>query len=101
MIKFLVNIMTQKKSIEFRDSKDANTKWIFHVRIYFKEILGFTQHQQNATSGPRYEIKMKGNSDGNATVVGLAGPTNVTHFTIGDTSWYVQHYTPNFPQQLY
>ena len=44
----------------------TNTKSIknkYHVRIFLKDIFGFSQHQENGTFGLSYKLALAGNND--------------------------------------
>ena len=90
-------------SIGFDRSRDrrqrdlTNNKKIkrkYHVRIYLKDIFGFSKYQEKPTYGLGYEFTLTRNTDNSvsdeddATVFGK--------IKINAIEWYIPHYTPSF-----
>ena len=69
----------------------------FFVRIMFKDIFGFAEHQGKATYGLDYKLTLTKTSDNSVLIKGIA--TNIGKIKIISIEWYVPHYTSSIPQQ--
>ena len=78
-------------------TNNKNIKGKYHVRIYLKDIFGFTEYQEKATYGLGYKLTMTRNSDN--AVLNKDNAINVGKIKINAIEWYVPHYTPSIQQQ--
>ena len=90
-------------SIGFDHSRDrrkqelTNTKNItgkYHLRIYFRVILGFAGHQETASYGLGYKLTLTRNNDN--AVISKGNAINNAKIKINALEWYV----PYFPRVL-
>ena len=74
-----------------------NIKGKYHVRIYLKDIFGYSEHQEKGTYGLGYKLTMTRNSDN--AVLNKDNAIPVGKIKINAIEWYVPHYTPSVQQQ--
>ena len=84
-----------RRQRELTNNKKIKGK--FHVRIYLKDIFGFTEYQEKATYGLGYRFTLTRNSDN--AVLNKDNALNVGKIKINAIEWYVPHYTPSIQQQ--
>ena len=78
-------------------TNNKNIKGKYHVRIYLKDIFGFTEYQEKATYGLGYKLTMTRKTDN--AVLNKDNAINVGKIKINSIEWYVPHYTPSIQQQ--
>ena len=82
-----------------RKNELTNNKTIkgkYHIRIYLKDIFGFSENQQRGTYGLGYKLTLTRNTD-NAVL----NKDNVVvngRVQINSLDWYVPHYSPNLEE---
>ena len=81
---------------ELTNNKNINGK--YHVKIYLKDVFGFSEHQEEATYGLGYKLTLTRNSVN--AVLNKADATNVGKVKINAIEWYVPHYTASMSQQV-
>ena len=74
-----------------------NIKGKYHVRIYLKDIFGYSEHQEKGTYGLGYKLTMTRNSDN--AVLNKDNAIPVGKIKINAIEWYIPHYTPSVQQQ--
>ena len=72
-------------------TKNKNIKGKYHVKNYLKDVFGFSKHQEKATYGLGYKLKLTRNSDN--AVLNKADATDLGKVKINAIEWYVPHYT--------
>ena len=78
-------------------TKIKNIKGKYHVRIYLKDIFGYTEYQQKATYGLGYKLTLTRNTD--HAVLNKGNTIYIGKIKINAIEWYVPHYTPSIQQQ--
>ena len=83
---------------------NKSTKGKCHVGIYFEDVFGFAEYQDNCTYGLGYKLTLQRNSDkhvlchpaqtNDAANIALAG-----RVLIDDLNWCFPHYTPSISNQ--
>ena len=71
-----------------------------HVRIYRKDIFGFSKLQEKGTYGLGYKLTLTRNHDN--SVLNKDNAINIGKNKLVNKNaieWYVRHYTPSIPQQ--
>ena len=68
-----------------------------HVRIMLRDVLGFSQDQRKATSGPGYKLTLT-RSQGDAVIDKAAGIADA-RIKIDHIRLYVPFYTPSIQRQ--
>ena len=68
-----------------------------HVRIYVKDVFGFTEYQDKGTYGLGYKLTMTRNTD--IAVLNKDNAINNGKIKINAIERYVPHYTPSMQQQ--
>ena len=82
-----------------RKNELTNNKTIkgkYHIRIYLKDIFGFSENHQRGTYGLGYKLTLTRNTD-NAVL----NKDNVVvngRVQINSLDWYVPHYSPNLEE---
>ena len=64
-----------------------------------KDIFGFDQHQEKATNGLGYILTLTRKTDNSVMIKDNA--INIGKIKINSNEWYVPHYTPSIPQQVF
>ena len=85
-------------------TNNKQTKENYHVRIFFKDIFGFQEHQGDCTYGLGYKITLERNSDNHvlshpAQVNDAANLALVRRVITDDISLYVPHSCPSISNQ--
>ena len=78
-------------------TNNKNIKGKYHVRIFLKDIFGYSEYQQKGTFGLGYKLTLTRNNDNN--VLNKGNAINFGKITINAIEWYVPHYTPSIQQQ--
>ena len=78
-------------------SKNKAQKGKFHVRIYLKDVFGFSEYQNKCTYGLGYKLSLTRNTDN--SVLNKGNAINNGKIEINAIEWYVPHYTPSIQQQ--
>ena len=78
-------------------TKIKNKKGKYHMRKYLKDIFGFAEHQEKATSGLGYKLTLTRSSDN--AVLNKTNATAIGKFKINSIEWYVPHYTDSVKEQ--
>ena len=78
-------------------TNNKNVKGKLHLRIMFKDVFGYSEHQQKATYGLGYKLTLTRNKD-EAVIDKVAGFADA-RIKIDHILWYVPHYTPSIQQQ--
>ena len=68
---------------------NKSQKGKYHVRIYLKDVFGFAEYQEKATSGLGYKLTMTRNSDN--AVLNKGNAINNAKTKINAVEWYVPH----------
>ena len=76
---------------------NKNIKGKYHVKIMFKDVFGYAEHQEKATYGLGYKLTLTRNKDD--AVIDKANGIADARFKIDHIHWYVPHYTPSIQQQ--
>ena len=84
-----------RRQRELTNNKTQKGK--YHVRIYLKDIFGYSKYQEKATYGLGYKLTMTRNSDN--AVLNKANATNNDKIKTNAIEWYVPQYTPSMQQQ--
>ena len=84
-----------RRQRELTNNKTQKGK--FHVRIYLKDVFGFSEYQQKATYGLGYRLTMTRNSDN--ALLNKGNAINNAKIKINAIEWYVPHFTPSMQQQ--
>ena len=84
-----------RRQRELTNNKTQKGK--FHVRIYLKDVFGFSEYQQKATYGLGYKLTMTRNSDN--AVLNKGNAINNAKIKINAIESYVPHFTPSMQQQ--
>ena len=74
-------------------TNNKNIKGKYHLRIYLRDIFGFAEHQEIATSGLGYKLTLTPNTDN--AVLNKDNAVDNGKFKINSLEWYVPHYTPS------
>ena len=77
-------------------SNNKSVKGKYRIRIYLKDILGFSEHQEKGTYGLGYKLTLTRNTDN--AVLNKAAATNNAKVKINSLVWYVPHYSPNLEE---
>ena len=80
-----------------RELSKKNIKGKYHVRIYLKDIFGFSEDQLKANYGLGFKLILTGNSDN--AVLNKNNATAIGKIKINSIDWYVLHYTPSIDQE--
>ena len=80
-------------------TNNKNIKGKNHVRIYLKDIFGYSEYQQKGTFGLGYKLTLTRNNDN--VVLSKGNAINVGKIKINVIEWYVPHYTPSIQQQSF
>ena len=67
------------------------------MRIYLKDIFGFTEHQEKATYGLGYKLTLTRNSDN--AVLNETNATAIGKIKINSIEWYLPYYTASLKEQ--
>ena len=78
-------------------TNNKTKKGKYHMRIYLKDIFGFTEHQQKATYGIGYKLTLTRNSD--KAVLNKSNATTIGKITFNSIEWYIPHYTASLKEQ--
>ena len=78
-------------------TNNKTQKGKYHVRIYLKDVFGFSEYPEKATYGLGYKLTMTRNSDN--AVLNKGNAINNAKIKINAIEWYVPHYTPSMQQQ--
>ena len=78
-------------------TNNKNIKGIYQMRIYFKDIFEFAEHQENAAYGLGYKLTLTRNS--NNAVLNKTNATAIGKIKINSIEWYVPHYTASPKKQ--
>ena len=70
-------------------TKNKNMKGNYHMSIYLKDILGFAEHQEDATHGLVYKLTLTRISDN--AVSNKTNATAIGKIKINRIEWYVPH----------
>ena len=84
-----------KRQRELTNNKFQKGK--YQVRLYLKDIFGFSDYQEKVTYGLGYKLILTRNSDN--AVLNKGNATNNGKIKINAIEWYVPHYTPSMQQQ--
>ena len=72
---------------------NKSQKGKYHVRIYLKDVFGFSEYEEKATYGLGYKLTLTRNSDN--AVLNKDNTINNGKIKINAIEWYVPHYTPS------
>ena len=78
-------------------TKNKDKKGKYHMRIYLRDIFGFTEPQEKATYGIGYKLTMTRISDN--AVLNKTNATAIGKINFNSIEWYVPHYTANLKEQ--
>ena len=78
-------------------TNNKNIKGKYHVRIYLKDVFGFSESQEKGTYGLGYKLTLTRNTDN--SVLNKDNAINIGKVKINALEWYVPHYTPSAQQQ--
>ena len=78
-------------------TNNKNIKGKYHVRIYLKDVFGFSECQEKGTYGLGYKLTLTRNTDN--SVLNKGNAINIGKVKIIALEWYVPHYTPSAQQQ--
>ena len=78
-------------------AQNKNVKGKCHVRFMLKDVFGFAEHQEKATFGLGYKLKLKRYKD--EAVIDKAGSIADVRIKVDHIHWYVHHYVPSMQQQ--
>ena len=78
-------------------TNNENIKGKYHVRIYLKDVFGFTEKQEKGTFGLGYKLTLTRNTDN--AVLNKCNAVNKGKIKIEAIEWYVPHYTASLEQQ--
>ena len=78
-------------------TNNKNIKGKYHVRIYLKDVFGFSENQEKATYGLGYKLTLTRNTDN--AVLNKGNAINIGKIKINAIEWYVPHYTSSIQQQ--
>ena len=84
----------KRRQRELTDNKNVNGK--YHMRNYLKDLFGFAEHQEKATSGLGYKLTLTTNSD---NAVSNKKAIAIGKIKINDIEWYLPHYRASLEQQ--
>ena len=76
---------------------NKNLEGKYHVKIMFKDVFGFAEHQEKATYGLGYKLTLTRNKDD--AVIDKANATADARIRIDYIHLYVSHYIPSIQQQ--
>ena len=79
-------------------TNNKNQKGEYHVRIYLRDIFGFSEYQEKATYGLGYKLTLTRNSDN--AVLNKGDAVTIGKVKINAIEWYVPHYTASASQQV-
>ena len=77
-------------------TNNKNIKGKYHDRIYLRDIQGFAEHQETATYGLGYKLKLTRDTD--EAALQKANVTAKAKIRINSLEWYVPHYTPSLEE---
>ena len=77
-------------------SNHKSIKGKLHIRIYLKDIFGFTEYQEKGTYGLGYKLTLTRNTDN--AVLNKAAATNNGRLKINSLDWYAPHYSPDLEE---
>ena len=83
-----------RRKRELTNNKNVEGK--YHVRIYLRDIFGFSEYQEIATYGLGYILSLTGNTDN--AVLNKDNAVNNGKIKINASEWYVPHYTPSLDE---
>ena len=81
-------------------TNNKNIKGKYHVRIYLKDVFGFSEQQEKGTFGlgcKLYKLTLTRNTHN--AVLGKSNAIDNAKIKINAIEWYVPHYTPSITQQ--
>ena len=78
-------------------TNNKNIKGKYHVRIYPKDVFGFSEQQEKGTYGLCYKSTLTRNTDN--AVLNKGDAANNGKIKINARDWYVPHCTPSIKQQ--
>ena len=84
-----------RRQLELTNNKTLKGK--YHVRIYLRDIFGYSEWQENGTFGLGYKLTLTRNTDNAVLNKGYA--INNGKIKINAIEWYVPHYTLSMQQQ--
>ena len=84
-----------RRKRELTNNKSIKGK--YHMRVYLIDIFGFAEHQEKATYGLGYKLKLTRNSDN--AVLNKTNATAIGKFKINSIEWYVPHCTASLKEQ--
>ena len=77
-------------------NNNKTQKGEYHLRIYLKDVFGFTEHQQVGTFGLGYNLTLTRNTDN--AILNKDNATNNAKIVINSIEWYVPHYVPSLEE---
>ena len=80
-------------------TNNKNIKGKFHVRIYLKDVFGFSEHQEKATYGLGYNLTLTRNNEN--AVLNKDNAVNNAEVKINAIEWYVPIILLVFHKKLY
>ena len=80
---------------------NENVKGIYHLRILLKDIFRFAEHQQKATNGLGYILRLTRNFNIDILDKAAAPDVVVAKTVISGIDWYVPHSTRSKEQQAF
>ena len=84
-----------RRQRELTNNKTQKGKFL--IRIYLRDVFGFSEYQQKATYGLGYKLTMTRNSDN--AVLNKGNAINNAKIKIIAIEWYAPHFTPCMHQQ--
>ena len=78
-------------------TNNENVKGKFHLRIMFKDVFGYSEHQQKATYGLGYKLTLTRSKD--EAVIDKVAVIADDRIKTGHIHCYVPYYTPSVQQQ--
>ena len=78
-------------------AQNENKKGKYHLRIMLKDVFGFAEHQEKATFGLGYKLKLTRSKS--ETVIEKAAGIADARFRTDHIHWYAPHYTRSIQQQ--
>ena len=94
-LSFGVDRDRNRRQRELTNNKTQKGKFL--VRIYLKDVFGFSEYHDKGTYGLGYKLTLVGNTDN--SVLNKDNAINNGKMKINAIEWYVPHYTPSMQQQ--
>ena len=85
-----------RRKRKLNNNKKIEDKFI--LRVFFKDVFGFGEHQKTATYGLGYKVTLKRNT--NNAVINKDNATNEAKVKINSLSCYVPHYSPSLEEYI-